>query len=725
MKKTKQSTTNQRAEQLAAAPQAENTTVASLQTPPPAAPEWSDIASPSIFKTLFWVLLGIMVVAMPLLSFDYGVSGDENVHRLYGEKVLDYFLSFGSDKSYCDPKYFKVNNLFYYGVSFDLLVAIINKLRGTAAVYETRHLINALSGVFLFMGVGKLAKELGGWRTAFIALVLIILSPAIFGHSMNNLKDIPFAAGYIWTLVYTLRLIKELPTVSNRTLIMLTLAMGLTLSIRIGGLLVFPYLVLFSAAAWLFLPHTRAAFLEGGTYSLAAKMVLVLVGAYILGIITWPYALESPVSHPLESLGAMEKFGTSIRMLFEGKMIFSNEVPWYYIPKYFLMTSPLFVFLGIITAKIMFFVHRRNGYMPLLLGVLAFAATFPVAYAIYKSSPLYDGMRHFLFIYPVIIAICAYGFDSVLDYFKENNAVKYGFTALVGLLCLLPLKSMIQNHPHQYLYFNEIMGGEKGAFGEYETDYWMNSTRSMSKWFMETYKKELESGKQMYIGSDCIDQIDYEIHRRYPNAIPTYVPYANRCDKKWDYAIFVTRFIDPDLLKKGWFPGEKAIYTEMVDGVPIGAVLERKEGFDLKGFEAMKAGNAALADSFYTAELAKYPKNEAVRFNLANLYAQLGKLPEAKKQYNSVLEVSPNNIFALKQLGMLCLKNNDAQGAEDALMKVYSANKDPETGYYLAVLYAQKGDMDSAAHYIDEVLMQQPDLKPALDLQQRIYNSRK
>ena len=186
-----------------------------------------------------------------------------------------------------------------------------------------------------------------------------------------------------------------------------------------------------------------------------------------------------------------------------------------------------------------------------------------------------------------------------------------------------------------------------------------------------------------------------------------------------------TRFIDPDLLKNGWFPGDKAIHTETVDGVPIGAVLERKEGYDLKGYEAMKTGNAARADSFYTLELSKYPKNEAIRFNLANIYGQLGKIAEAKAQYNKVLEVAPNNTFALKQMGMLCLKANDTAGAEDALTRVYKNNQDPETGYYLAVLFAQKGDMDSASRFIDEVLQQQPDLQPAIELQKQIYSRRR
>ena len=118
-------------------------------------PEWTAIAAHPWFRIAFFVLIGILAIAMPLLSFDYGVSGDENVHRVYGEKVLDFFLSFGADKSYCDEKVFKVNNLYLYGVSVDLLVAIINRIGGIASVYETRHFVNALSGVFMIMGAGK------------------------------------------------------------------------------------------------------------------------------------------------------------------------------------------------------------------------------------------------------------------------------------------------------------------------------------------------------------------------------------------------------------------------------------------------------------------------------------------------------------------------------------------------------------------------------------------
>ena len=359
----------------------------------PDAPVWEEMQAAPIFKTLFWVGIAILAVAMPVLSFSYGVSGDENVHRLYGEKALDFFKTFGADEEALTWR-----NLYFYGVSFDLLVALINKTFGIEAVYHTRHFVNALCGVFLFLGVGKLTKELSGWRGAFFSLVFIVLSPAIFGHSMNNLKDLPFAAGYAWTLLYIIRLIKEMPNVTRRTLVLTALAMGLTLSIRVGGLLVFPYLFLFLGVAWLWLPHTRAQVFGAGMWSFASKISLVAIGAYFVGIITWPYALKAPLSNPVKALGEMEKFSTSIRILFEGKLIWSDAVPWYYIPKWFMITSPLFVFVGIILAIIMFVLANKNTYIRLFLSILSFAVLFPVVYAIYKHSPLYDGMRHFLFV---------------------------------------------------------------------------------------------------------------------------------------------------------------------------------------------------------------------------------------------------------------------------------------------------------------------------------------
>ena len=57
-----------------------------------------------------------------MLSFDFGITGDEEVQKIYGEKILSYFETDGEDKSALDYK-----NLYYYGGLFDYSAAWLNK----------------------------------------------------------------------------------------------------------------------------------------------------------------------------------------------------------------------------------------------------------------------------------------------------------------------------------------------------------------------------------------------------------------------------------------------------------------------------------------------------------------------------------------------------------------------------------------------------------------------
>ena len=53
---------------------------------------------------------------------------------------------------------------------------------------------------------------------------------------------------------------------------------------------------------------------------------------------------------------------------------------------------------------------------------------------------------------------------------------------MLFLLAAEPVGWTIRNHPHEYVYFNPLVGGLDGAFGNYETDYWGNSIRMASEW---------------------------------------------------------------------------------------------------------------------------------------------------------------------------------------------------------------------------------------------------
>jgi hypothetical protein len=85
---------------------------------------------------------------------------------------------------------------------------------------------------------------------------------------------------------------------------MLSLAFGI--SIRIGGILIFAYLVLFSSL-WVYFIFQSGMLKWSISWlaKFAAILIAIFVFAYALGILLWPWALEAPISNPLESLALM------------------------------------------------------------------------------------------------------------------------------------------------------------------------------------------------------------------------------------------------------------------------------------------------------------------------------------------------------------------------------------------------------------------------------------
>ena len=144
----------------------------------------------AIYDWLAIGLLAALVVAALLTFRDYGITWDEEIQAIYGEKLLAYYGSLFADRSV-----FSLDNLFYYGGLFEIVAALAIKI-SPFGVFETRHLLSALVGILGMAGGWRLGRALGGPRAGMIALVLIALTPAYYGHSFFNPKDIPFACAF-------------------------------------------------------------------------------------------------------------------------------------------------------------------------------------------------------------------------------------------------------------------------------------------------------------------------------------------------------------------------------------------------------------------------------------------------------------------------------------------------------------------------------------------------
>jgi hypothetical protein len=109
-------------------------------------------------------------------------------------------------------------------------------------------------------------------------------------------------------------------------------------------------------------------------------------------------------------------------------------------------------------------------------GFLVFAILFPPLYAIAKRSPLYDGLRHFLFLVPMFAVVAGVSLAKLGRMVAaRSRPAAGGFAGLIAAYCLRMIVMMVHLHPHQYLGFNGFIGGLPGAFLRYDTDYYGNT----------------------------------------------------------------------------------------------------------------------------------------------------------------------------------------------------------------------------------------------------------
>src|SRR5215472_12440876 len=190
---------------------------------------------------IFWnrLFIGLIVLFATLAIFtfrDYGVTWDEDAHNWYGNFVLDYYLSF-----FVDNNAIHWRDLYNYGAIFDTLAAALNRV-SPIGIYETRHLLNAFVGLLGLIGCGKLGHAIDGARTGFLSALFLLLTPNYYGQMFNNSKDIPFAVGVVWATYYTVRIVPALPRPPFRLMIKFGVVVGMTMGVRVGGLILLCYL---------------------------------------------------------------------------------------------------------------------------------------------------------------------------------------------------------------------------------------------------------------------------------------------------------------------------------------------------------------------------------------------------------------------------------------------------------------------------------------------------
>lgn len=741
---------------------------------------------------LFILIAALLFFTMPLMSRSAGNSGDEDKFQIpQGRFVIDYFHSDGADTT-CLQDVVNINgkdqswNLKYYGCSFDVVTEWINQTFGVEDIARTRHMCNAFLGWLIVFFGGLIAYRAGGWRAGVFAMLLLFFTPRLLGHSFNNPKDIPLAAGIVMSIYYIMMffrqvspsveaavgkgkqslskivypeqafpdkmtriiaiilmviasplliatagvgytalivaifvvvlLIKNTPKFNPLTLFMLALSLALAVSNRIGGLIAVGYMGL-----WGILWLIRYGKHVGGptvAKTISAALLVCLAG-FFGGLCLWPFALRDPVGNSIESFRLMSQFDVQLRQLFEGNMLMSSNLPWYYTPKFMLMTIPVAVMIGWL-AYPFFGAFRKERRIESVM--LYFCFLFPVFWIVYTGANVYGGWRHSLFAYPPMAIVAGLGFDAFAAWAARKKRCAEGDDSQNGdktvrpmgwveivcslvPLCLMvpPALHTVRNHPYEYVYFNELAGGVKKAFGHYELDYYYHSMREATEWVVANAEPKAD-GEKTLVGSWHLESTSYFLRNDTSRFATRFARWGQRYEYDWDYLVFPITGISGDYLLSQAFPPKDCVHTVDVDGKPIALVLKRQSKDDLYGVRQLKDGNVDSAMVLFRSALSAVPDNETALSNMANIMLQRGEADSCIFYCQRLLSVDPASPQASQMLVYAYLNSGRRQEAASLLDKLKADGNNAFPFVITAQLYAQQGNASAALNELNAML---------------------
>jgi hypothetical protein len=441
------------------------------------------------------LIAGLLITGLGLYR-DYGISWDEPVQREYGTQVYAY--AFGDDESLLADRH-RV-----YGPVFEVLLVSLEKglgLEDLRDIYFMRHLVTFLmfaAGTVFFSLLA--ARMLGDWRLGLVGAVLMVLTPRIFAHAFYNSKDIPFMAMFI-VCMYTLLVCLDRPGAGPS--LVHGACCAVLVDMRIVGVLV-PFITL------VFFIFNLAARRGAGPGAARWAMSLGLFcGALVpLTILLWPTLWTDPVGNFILAFQAMHRFAWRATVLFMGREVWSTDLPAYYVPVYILITLPL-MYLALAITGIAAAARRLAGRETGMTvkrrdALLALIWLFvPVTFLIASGAVLYDTWRHTFFVYPAVLLLALMGLgwlvgpahkvrvraagevSAQVAAVTPRNVMAVAVATLLFVNVCGAVWFMIRSHPHQNVYFNALVGGVRGAAGEYEMDYWGLSYRKLLESVLE------------------------------------------------------------------------------------------------------------------------------------------------------------------------------------------------------------------------------------------------
>ncbi len=329
--------------------------------------------------------------------------------------------------------------------------------------------------------------EATNFPTALASLIFLTLLPRYFGDLHNNMKDVPQSAAFAFAIWMFWRLVKYQRV---KDLLLASIAFAIAFNTKVNTL-VMPII----AGLWILILHilnlrnsndrvlrvTRAGgpprrgplvgFLGGKPAAGPVRILLYFLFSPMFALLLWIPFWKDPFGTLLYIPKFFQINTINIEVLLNGTWYCSGiNVPWYYPFWYLAITTPLpiliFFLIGLISL-----IRPINLIKKPLASLLLLWFFLPLTRYFWPKMGVIDGIRHFEEVVYPLSAIAAIGAINIYTFIKP--ILPKIFIRLIGLIGLISLMgNIVLYHPFQISYFNELVGGIKGAYGKYDIDYW-------------------------------------------------------------------------------------------------------------------------------------------------------------------------------------------------------------------------------------------------------------
>ena len=323
---------------------------------------------------------------------------------------------------------------------------------------------------------------------AILGYLILLLSPPIYAHSFFNTKDIPCMCMFIICFFMCELALKKWKT---SYFLLFGICTGLLINIRVLGIMFILFATLFIFIDW-----------KISSFKKPVKRIYItyIISTIITLIVSWPYLWKSPVGNFVYAVHTFAKFPWVGSVLLLGENVKSTDIPWFYIPFWFSVTTPIPIIFAGLTGCVFLIVNIIKKPLKFLTesfgrNQLIYFCCFwgSILLIIILHSVVYDGWRHMYFIYPAFILLIIYGISCFLKirnkYFRLFTSVS---TIAILLLTVIKMGSyMYSTHPHQNIYFNDLVSQDEQYLRKnLELDYWGTSYKQALEYVLNSDKSK-------------------------------------------------------------------------------------------------------------------------------------------------------------------------------------------------------------------------------------------